>query len=243
MATIDEKRVSLEITDGVALITMNDGKNNLVSPAMLDALNGALDEAERAGAVVLLTGREGVFSAGFDLAILRTGVRNTFAMLMGGFKLSRRLLAFPTPVVIACSGHAIAMGAFLLLSGDYRVGTAGDFRIVANEVEIGLTMPHAAIEICRQRLKPACLDRSVLLSEAFRPESALEAGFLDELVAPEHLHATAQAAAARYVSLDKMAHQKSKQRLRHHMLAQLDKAIEADRRDFIVQGVKRVIGV
>lgn len=239
----DEALVTLDINDGVALIVMDDGKNNLVSPTMLMALNKALDQAEKAGAVVLLTGRDGVFSAGFDLGILRTGVRNTFAMLMGGFRLSRRLLAFPTPVVIACGGHAVAMGAFLLLSADCRVGAQGSFRIVANEVEIGLTMPHSAIEICRQRLTPAYLDRSVLLSETHDPDSAFEAGFLDIVVPADAVLARARAEAERYAKLDLGAHRKSKLRLRRAMLRALDAAIRADRRDFILQGLKRVLGV
>lgn len=79
---------------------------------------------------------------------------DAFKMLCGGFKLSARLLAFPTPVVIASNGHAIAMGAFLLLSGDYRIGSAGEFKIIINEVEMGFTLPFAAIEICRQRCQP-----------------------------------------------------------------------------------------
>ena len=157
--------VACDIENSVATIVMDDGKSNVISPRMLSQLNHALDRAEKENAVVVLTGREGIFSAGFDLKILKSGVFNAFNMLIGGFSLSKRLLSFPTPVVIACNGHAMAMGSFLLLSGDYRIGVAGGFKIAANEVEIGLTMPHSAVEICRQRLKPAHLDRTVLLSE------------------------------------------------------------------------------
>ena len=114
-----ETIVSFTIENAVATIVMDGGKGNVISPRMLNQLNQALDNAEKTNAVVVLTGREDVFCAGFDLNILKTGVLNTFKMLIGGFLLAKRLLSFPTPVIIACNGHAIAMGSFLLLSGDY----------------------------------------------------------------------------------------------------------------------------
>src|SRR5262245_31356964 len=103
---------------------MDDGKVNALSPPMLGELAGALDRAAADRAAVLLTGREAVFSAGFDLPTLRVGGAESVAMVRAGFELAARLLAFPTPVTIACTGHAVAMGALLLLSGDYRVGAA-----------------------------------------------------------------------------------------------------------------------
>src|SRR5712671_4161796 len=102
--------VTYSFEDAIATITMDDGKVNALSLAMLTELGEAFDHAEADGAVVVLTGREGRFSAGFDLGVLRAGGDDAWAMLRAGFELSARLLAFPTPVVIACPGHAIAMG-------------------------------------------------------------------------------------------------------------------------------------
>jgi len=144
--------LSYELNDSIATITLDDGRVNVLSPRMLSDINGALDRAEADDAIVVLAGRPGVFSAGFDLKILRAGGDEALAMLRAGFELAARVLSFPKPVVVACSGHAIAMGVFLLLSGDYRVGAAGPYKITANEVAIGLTMPRTAVEICRQRL-------------------------------------------------------------------------------------------
>lgn len=234
--------VRCTIQDGIAQITMDDGKSNVISPTMLDALNHALDQAEAANAVVVLSGREQIFSAGFDLQILKSGVVSAFRMLIGGFKLSRRLLAFPTPVVIACNGHAMAMGSFLLLSGDYRIGVEGPFKIVANEVAIGLTMPYAAVEICRQRLRPGHLDRCVTLSELHDPLSAIEAGFLDVTVSADALTDTALAQARAYTKLDLKAHHRSKLRLRHDTLKRLSRAIRQDIVDFILLGCSQVLG-
>ena len=134
---------SYKIENKIATITLDDGDKNVISPEMIDDINKALDQAEKDNAVVIITGREELLSAGFDLKTLKKGILNAFKMITGGFKLSQRLLAFPTPVVIACNGHAIAMGSFLLLSGDYRIGTKGNYKIIANEVQLGLTMPYA----------------------------------------------------------------------------------------------------
>ena len=120
-----------------------------------------------------------MFSGGFDLKVLQAGGDEAVGMLRGGFALAHRVLSFPRPVIAACTGHAVAMGAFLLLSTDHRVGADGPFRIVANEVAIGLTMPHSALAILRWRLSPPAFDRAVLLSETFDPPSAVGAGFLD----------------------------------------------------------------
>ena len=172
--------VSYNGADGVGTITMDDGKVNALSLHMLAELNGALDRAEADAVPVVVQGRVGTFSAGFDLRVLRGGGSDAYDMLRGGFALSVRLLTFPAPVVIACTGHAIAMASFLLLSGDYRLGTSGAFRIGANEVAIGLTMPLAAVEICRARLSPSHFNRSVINAEMYDPAGAVEAGFLDD---------------------------------------------------------------
>src|SRR5829696_8970992 len=109
--------VRYDVADGVATLTMDDGKVNALSPAMLVAVNGALDRAADDEAVVVLTGREGMFSAGFHLPTLRAGGPDAIGMIRGGFALAARLLSFPRPVVIASTGHAVAMASFLLLSG------------------------------------------------------------------------------------------------------------------------------
>jgi enoyl-CoA hydratase len=212
----------------VGTITMDDGKVNVLSLAMLSEINAGLDQAEADGTVVVLTGRKGIFSAGFDLNVIRAASQDTLTMLEGGFKLSERLLAFPTPVVIACPGHAIAMASFLLLSGDYRIGVVGEFRIVANEVAIGMTMPRAAVEICRQRLAPAFFNRAVLLAETFSPGTAVAAGFLDHVVQPADLLDTARATAADLAKLDLNAHAATKPRVRGEALAAIRAGREAD---------------
>jgi enoyl-CoA hydratase len=220
--------VDYHLRDGVATVTMDDGKVNVLSPGMLAAVGAALDRASDDGAVVVLTGRDGAFSAGFDLAVLRAGGPEAVSMLLAGFELAERLLSFPQPVVVACSGHALAMGSFLLLSVDYRVGADGPYRIGANEVAIGLTMPRFGVEICRQRLTPACFNRAVVNAEIFSPADAVTAGFLDAVVAPSDLSQAARAHATGLAALDRRAHAATKLRARDQARRAVRAAIEAD---------------
>ena len=210
---------TLSVRDGVAVVTMDDGKANAVSLAMQEAVNASLDEAERAGLPVVLTGRTGILSAGFDLKTIAAGGQPAVDMLNGGIELAIRLLSFPTPVVVACNGHAIAMGVFLLLSGDWRIGVRGDWRYTANEVAIGMTMPHSTIEILRNRVTPSALNRSVLLAEVFTPDNGVENGFIDSVVdTPDELLPAAIDFARSTSALDASAHRHSKMRLRAPVL-------------------------
>jgi enoyl-CoA hydratase len=220
--------VSYRADGRVATITLDDGKVNALSAAMQADIGAALDRAEADRMAVLLTGRPGIFSAGFDLTVLRAGGDPAQQMVRGGFELAVRLLSFPAPVVIACPGHAIAMAAFLLLSADYRLGADGPYKITANEVSIGLEIPQAAIEICRQRLSPAALSRAVLLSEVFAPGDAQQAGWLDRVVPAGELAGAAAALAAGLAQLDPKAHAASKKRLRGPVVAGIVAALEAD---------------
>jgi len=220
--------VSYQQADATATITMDDGKVNALSMTMFDELNAALDRAEAAGTAVVLAGREGVFSAGFDLRVLRAGGPQAPALVRTGFELSARLLEFPAPVVVACTGHAVAMGVFLLLSGDFRIGAAGPYRITANEVAIGLTMPRPGIEIGRQRLAPAHFSRALILADVYAPDEAAVAGFLDRVVSPDELGPAAQAAADQLAKLDLAAHAATKRRIRQPTVDAIRASLEED---------------
>jgi enoyl-CoA hydratase len=220
--------LTFRLAASVATITMDDGKVNVLSLPMLTALNAALDRAQAQAAAVVLTGRPGVFSAGFDLPVLRAGGSAAHDMLRSGFQLAERLLSFPVPVVIGCNGHALAAGAFLVLAGDYRIGADGDFRIGANEVAIGLTMPHFGVEICRQRLAPAHFHRATINAEIYAPTSAVGAGFLDRVVSAENLAEAAQGIAVRLAQLNLPAHAATKMRARAQALQAIHDAIEID---------------
>jgi enoyl-CoA hydratase len=214
--------------DRVATITLDDGKVNALSIAMLREIHAALEQAEADGAVVVLTGRAGYLSAGFDLKVFREEPERLGEMLRLGATLCERILGFPTPVLVAASGHAVAAGSFLLLSADARIGVDGDFTIGLNEVRIGLTMPLFVIELARARLVPAHFDRAVVTAAMYRPAGAVTAGFLDRVVAPEDFAAATAAAAADLAGLDPEAHAATKLRARAAGLAALREAIDAE---------------
>jgi enoyl-CoA hydratase len=220
--------LTYQYQEGIASIVLDDGKVNAMSLAMITELNGALDRAAADEAVVVLSGRSGVFSAGFDLKVLRADGDAARTMIHAGFKLSERLLSYPNPVVIACNGHAIAMGIFLVLAADYRFGAQGEYKFGANEVAIGLTMPHFAIEICRQRLAPAHFNRALITSEIYAPEQAVTAGFLDEVVPASALLASAHSKASQFRDLNRAAFIATKARVRAVASNAVRQAIEQD---------------
>ena len=219
--------VSYELSDGVATLTMDDGKVNAMSIPMLDALHDGFDRAEADAGVVLLTGRESIFSAGFDLTVFSQGRAPTLKMLRLGATLAERILSFPFPVVTACNGHAYPMGAFLMLSADRRLGAEGAFRIGMNEVAIGMTLPHFAIEIARQRLTPVYFHRTVT-GDMYGPHEAVAAGFLDEVVPAEDLAAKSREAARSLSAIDHGAHRETKLRVRDVCLKALRASIESE---------------
>ena len=212
-----------DLADGIATITMDDGKVNALSTGMLGQVAAHFDQAEADGAVVVLTGRERTLSAGFDL---RTEPEGWPEMLAAGAGLAERMLSFPHPVVVACNGNAIAMGGFLLLSGDYRVGAQGQFRIGLNEVAIGLTLPWFGIAIARHRLTRPYSDRCTVTGVILGPDEALSAGFLDQLAAPDDVAATARAVATQLAGINMDAHAATKLRVRGDVLAGVRDGIE-----------------
>ena len=225
------------LTDGVAVIAMDDGKANAISLDMQIAVNTALDQAEKDKAPVIFTGRPGILSAGFDLKTLAASGQPAVDMLNGGLELSMRLLTFPTPVIAACPGHAIAMGVFLLESCDYRIGIKGNYRYTANEVAIGMTMPFSTIEILRHRVTPAALSRAVVLAEVFTPDNAVETGFLDQAVEESELMTIAMELAKSTLALNAAAHEHSKKRLRAEVISAMRDGLAKDHAGWVKQFV------
>ncbi|MGI9590332.1 MAG: crotonase/enoyl-CoA hydratase family protein [Myxococcota bacterium] len=223
-----DDKVHYSLENQTAVIHMDDGRVNGLSPDMLAAIDAQLTRAEKEAAAVVLVGREGRFSAGFDLSTMGAGREAAGAMVAAGAELLVRMAEFPIPLVAACSGHAIAAGALLLLASDLRVGTKGDFKIGLNEVTIGMTLPVFALELARERLSKRHYTRATQLAEIYAPEGAIDAGFLDELAAPEALRETACAAAERLASLQQPAFRATKQRNAAAMTARVRASLDED---------------
>lgn len=230
--------VQYELRDRIATVRIDDGKRNALSPAVLGEIYRALDRAESDCASLICTGRDDVFSAGFDLNVMKRGGIEAVRMLKMGYALTARVLAYPHPVVVACNGHVLAMGVFLMLSADYVIGTRGVFKVSANEVAIGLTLPRVAAAMLQHRLTPAAYQRAAVLSEYFDVESAHRAGFFDELVAADELMSRAEDHAGMLSELDQRAHAATKRRIRKALIRRIRYSIPLDLFDAMMMGLR-----
>ena len=171
-----------ELNGHTAFLRIDDGKANAVGHSFLDDVNAGLDRAESEAKAVILRGRDGMFSAGFDLKEFQKGPEETIALVRRGFELLHRLYSYPLPLVAACSGHGVAMGAFILLASDSRLGVKGDFRITLPETAIGMDLPPLLMALTTSRVSSRHLTRAAIQAEVYTPEAAIDAGFLDEVV-------------------------------------------------------------
>jgi enoyl-CoA hydratase len=217
---------TLNIQDNVALIRMDDGKANVINPAMLEALNGALDEAEAKAKAIVIAGREGRFSGGFDLqALTASGPEAASALLDGGARLLHRLYGGPLPVVGACTGHAIAMGVFILHACDTRIGASGAYKIGANETTNGMVLPIFALELSQDRLNPRHLTKAIIQAFIYDPEGAVEAGYLDMLTSVDQVESQALSVAGLLTQLPGHAYHGNKLAIRGATLARIKASI------------------
>ena len=221
--------VSYQLADGIATLTLSNGKVNAVSPDLVAALNAALDQAVSDKAVVVLTGQPGILSGGYDLKVMTSSPEAAINLVSLGSSLARRMLAHPYPIIVACNGHAIAKGAFLLLSADYRIGVDGAFNIGLNEVQIGITLHHVGIALARERLTASAFTRCALHAEMLNPQAAREAGFLDAVVPADELLPSAMAKAQQFQKLNMAAYRGTKLKARKALLDALDAGIALDR--------------
>ncbi len=207
--------VTVTIDEGVAVVRIDDGKANAVSHAVIDTLHGALDRSQADATAVAIIGREGKFSAGFDLSVMTQGADATRGLVGAGGELMMRIFTHPQPVVAAVTGHALAAGALLCLACDSRIGSA-DFpaKIGLNETAIGMGLPWYAVRLAEERLSKRHRQRSVLQAEIYDMTGAVDAGYLDELVAGDAVVDTAIERARQLGTLPARAYAFTKSRLR-----------------------------
>jgi enoyl-CoA hydratase len=219
--------IAYRLNEGVATITMDDGKVNVMSTGMLAELDAAFRRAESDRAIIVLrSGRKDIFSAGFDLKVFSANdPERSLEMVKAGAELALRLMSHPLPTVGILEGHAFPMGTFLLLSCDVRIGARGKHRMGLNEVAIGISPPGFAIELTRSRVHPAWLSRTVTLGEMFEPDDALAAGFLDRVVSTAEIERTTHEIVSVLRNLHAPSHALAKQRLRHSTIVAMREAI------------------
>lgn len=185
---MEKKSATLIIENDISIITLDDGKANVFSPKMIQDVNDCLDQVPTQKGALIITGRDGMFSAGFDLKIISAGEMSAITeMTTNGFKLLSRIFSFPRPVLGACSGHGIALGTFLLCCCDYRIGVKGEFMIGANEMRTNMVIPTPILELIKFRVSNGHKYRAILGAEMYSIEDGIEAGLIDEVVEPENL--------------------------------------------------------
>lgn len=220
--------LSYQLQDEIAKITMDDGKANALSETMLDELERGLDRAEKEARSVVITGRPGRLSGGFDLSVMTSGPEALRALVRHGAELLLRIYDFPRPVLIGCTGHAMAAGALMLLAADFRIGVEGPFKIGLNEVSIGMPIPIVGVEMARERLTPRYLQRATLLAEILDPSDARKAGYLDETCLPEDLERVLTTRAQHLCQLKDPAFRITRGHLRREKLLYIRETLDAD---------------
>ena len=219
--------------DGVGLIQMDDGKANAITPALIGELMETLNRAQAECEAVVLAGREGRFSAGFDLKLMMASAESAISLLKTGVDLYLRLYSFPKPLVLACTGHAVAGGAVMLCTGDYRIGTEGEFKIGLNEVALGMPLPIFAMDLARERLDPRFVTEATLLAQIYAPIQALAVGYLDQVVDHDQVLDVSIAKAAELGAMDSGAFNATKKRLRDKTAEHIRATLADDLKDFV----------
>lgn len=229
--------VSYSLDNKVAVLQMDDGKANALSRPMIDELSAALDRAVTEASAVVLAGRTERFCAGFDLRVMMSGPDNAKDLLRAGSSLLMKLYGLDVPLVIACTGHALAGGALVVLTGDYRIASAGAFKIGLNEVSLGMPVPVLAMELARDRLSKRELVKATLLAQIYDPEGALRVGYVDAVAAADQVVAQAKTEAARLGVLSRTAFIATKKRLRGQSIDYITKTMDSDMRDLMMPSV------
>ena len=218
--------ITYELHGAVARVVFDDGKANALTPEVLAALTAALERAEREAGAFLLLGRPGRFCAGFELSVITGGGEAARALLHGGASFAARLLESPLPVIAGCTGHAVAMGALLLLAADFRVGVAGAFKLGLNEIGIRMPLPEFALLLVRERISKLHALHATLFAELYDPERACEAGYLDRVASADAFENAALETATRFAALPRDAFAATKTRLREPVARALRESLQ-----------------
>jgi enoyl-CoA hydratase len=225
--------LTIERRGDVAILHIDDGNANALSPDLIEAIQAAIRDAEADESIgaVVLHGRPGRFSAGFDLGVMLGGdMAAIIDLVASGGELAHTLYSSGVPVVAASTGHAMAAGALVLLACDVRIGADIDAKVGLNEVAIKMVLPGWAFTLAEDRLSKRHLQRAVANACLTTPGEAVDAGFLDEVVpADELLDRAVEVAQGLASTLDPSAYQRTIRILRGEVLDRMAEQIAADR--------------
>jgi enoyl-CoA hydratase len=225
--------VTTERRDGVMIVHLDDAKANALSFEVIAAVRTAIDDAEADESVgaLVIHGRPGRFSGGFDLGVMFGDDMSAIIELVAdGGALVHRLYGSSIPVVAACTGHALAAGALVLLACDVRIGADIDAKVGLNEVAIKMVLPDWAFTIAEDRLSKRHVQRALANARITTPRDAVDVGYIDEVAPASDVLERAVAAAAELAStLDPSAYQRTIRKMRGPVLDLMAQQIAADR--------------
>jgi len=171
--------------DGIAVLELDNGVTNPVSPGLAAGLAKALKDAVKSAKGVVLSGNEKFFSMGFNLPELiqldRKGMRD---FIFSFNAVIHELYALPVPTAAAIEGHAIAGGTILGIAADFRIVAAGKKLLGLNEIKLGLPVPYLALMILDQVVSHPIALEIIYHGEFVKAEKAFDMGLVDEIVAP-----------------------------------------------------------
>ncbi len=219
--------IDLHYHDEVAHIAIDDGKANAVSFAVIDGFNETLDQIDADGKAkaIVISGRAGMFSAGFDLKVMQNEPERAIELVGNGGKLFLRLFQHPLPTVAAMTGHAMAAGILLAMSCDTRIAAEGSFKIGLNETAIGMVLPHYGLELAKARIAPHRLTEAFVQARLYTPEEAVPVGYVDRVTAPEKVVEEALALAAQATAFPGAAYAGNKLLIRQPYIDAIAKSL------------------
>lgn len=229
---MSEKIATIKKEDDISIITLDDGKANVFSPEMSNQLNACLDQVDTESGCLIITGREGMFSAGLDLKVIQSGdVDRIVEMSSSAFKLLARIFSFPRPVIAACSGHGIALGTFLICCCDYRIGIKGDYMLGANEMRTNMVIPTPILELIKFRVNDSHKYRAVLGAEMYNFNQAQEAGLIDDVVEIDNLMTASKVKAKDLATMGHPSYTMTKELFIAEPMAKINEALKEHEKD------------
>jgi enoyl-CoA hydratase len=221
--------VSVEERGKATLVRVDRPPANAMNLELLDELVGALEGlAAHVPAAVVITGRDGFFSAGVDLKeVPGYGPEEHHRMVSGINRMVLATYGLSCPVIAAVTGHAIAGGLVLALCADLRIASL-EGRYGLTEVKVGVPFPQAAIGVVRAELAEHSARSLALGNQLIGGAEALRLGLFDEALAPHAVLSRAEQLAGEMTAFPADVYAATKRELRRQAFSSMTAAAAAD---------------
>lgn len=218
--------LQLTVQDNLAIITLDRGRSNPINLEMINELTAAVKDlgADDNIGGLIITGKEGFFSAGIDLIEAYAYDQEQSKAFWSSLLLMQSTLsAFTKPFVAAITGHSPAGGCIIAMCSDYRIMANGKFIIGLNEVPVGIIVPEAVFHLYAFWLGSRKAYQYLLEGKLLNVEEALKDGLIDEICPPADVFAAAERKVRQYMNLNPVTWSESKLNLRNELNGQLQK--------------------